>query len=124
MSTPTTILIADDDLDIRTILRSHLESSGFQVLEAAEVHHARVEQGDKVLTVFADDDFKLEQVIDVLKTKLSKRNVDIRCLDYAKVEKVSGNKVKQAITVKVGVDTELAKKLAQARTRLQKKARA
>jgi uncharacterized protein YajQ (UPF0234 family) len=64
-----------------------------------------------VLTVFADDDFKLEQVIDVLKTKLSKRNVDIRCLDYAKVEKVSGNKVKQAITVKVGVDTELAKKL-------------
>ena len=71
----------------------------------------RVEQGDKVLTVFADDDFKLEQVIDVLKTKLSKRNVDIRCLDYAKVEKVSGNKVKQAITVKVGVDTELAKKL-------------
>lgn len=72
---------------------------------------ARVEQGDKVLTVFADDDFKLEQVIDVLKTKLSKRNADIRCLDYAKVEKVSGNKVKQAITVKVGVDTELAKKL-------------
>ena len=72
---------------------------------------ARVEQGDKVLTVFADDDFKLEQVIDVLKTKLSKRNVDIRCLDYAKVEKVSGNMVKQAITVKVGVDTELAKKL-------------
>ena len=72
---------------------------------------ARVEQGDKVLTVFADDDFKLEQVIDVLKTKLSKRNVDIRCLDYAKVEKVSGTKVKQAITVKVGVDTELAKKL-------------
>ena len=72
---------------------------------------ARVEQGDKVLTVFADDDFKLEQVIDVLKTKLSKRNVDIRCLDYAKVEKVSGNKVKQAITVKVGVETELAKKL-------------
>ena len=72
---------------------------------------ARVEQGDKVLTVFADDDFKLEQVIDVLKTKLSKRNVDIRCLDYAKVEKVSGNKVKQAITVKVGVETDLAKKL-------------
>jgi uncharacterized protein YajQ (UPF0234 family) len=72
---------------------------------------ARVEQGDKVLTVFADDDFKLEQVIDVLKTKLSKRNVDIRCLEYGKVEKVSGNKVKQAITVKVGVETELAKKL-------------
>ena len=72
---------------------------------------ARVEQGDKVLTVFADDDFKLEQVIDVLKTKHSKRNVDIRCLEYGKVEKVSGNKVKQAITVKVGVETELAKKL-------------
>ena len=36
MNTQTTILIADDDVDIRTILRSHLEANGFQVLEAAD----------------------------------------------------------------------------------------
>ena len=53
---------------------------------------ARVEQGDKVLTVFADDDFKLEQVIDVLKTKLSKRNGH-PLPGLRQSRKVSGNKV-------------------------------
>ena len=72
---------------------------------------ARVEQADKVLTVYADSDFQCDQVKDILLSKLAKRNVDVRCLDHGKLEKVSGNKVKQAITVKVGVETELAKKL-------------
>jgi hypothetical protein len=72
---------------------------------------ARVELSDKVMTVFADDDFKVEQVLDVLKIKLSKREVDIRCLEYGKIEKVTGNKVKQTVTVKVGIETERAKKI-------------
>src|SRR5258708_5403984 len=72
---------------------------------------ARVEQADKVLTVFADDDFKLGQVYDVLIGKLAKRGVDIRCLQRGKVETISGDKVKQVITVKVRVDQELGKKL-------------
>ena len=72
---------------------------------------ARVEQAEKVLTMFADTEFQLDQVKDILKTKLAKRGVDIRCLDEGSVEKVSGNKVKQAITVKVGIETELAKKI-------------
>ena len=72
---------------------------------------ARVEQADKTLTVFADDDFKLGQVYDVLIAKLAKRGVDIRCLQRGKVETISGDKVKQVITVKVGVDQELGKKL-------------
>lgn len=72
---------------------------------------ARVEQADKVLTVFADDDFKLSQVRDVLTTKLAKRNVDIRCLETGDSEKISGGKVKQQITVRTGVATELAKKI-------------
>lgn len=72
---------------------------------------ARVELADKVLTVYADDEFKLGQVYDVLLAKLAKRNVDVRCLVRGKVEKSAGDKVKQAITVKVGVDQELAKKL-------------
>lgn len=72
---------------------------------------ARIEQKEHDLTAFADDDFKLEQVRDVLTTRLAKRSVDIRCLDLGAVEKISGNKVKQLITVKTGVETELAKKI-------------
>ena len=72
---------------------------------------ARVELGENLLTAFADDEFKLGQVRDVLTAKLAKRGVDVRCLEPGTVEKISGNKVKQAITVKVGVDLELAKRI-------------
>jgi len=72
---------------------------------------ARVEIGDQLLTVFADDDFKLGQVRDVLTGKLSKRGVDIRCLEVGQSEKISGNKVKQPVTVRAGVDQELGKKI-------------
>lgn len=72
---------------------------------------ARVEQAELLLTVYADDDFKLGQVYDILSAKLIKRGVDIKCLTRGSVEKVSGNKVKQVITVKTGVETELAKKI-------------
>lgn len=73
---------------------------------------ARVEQAEMVLTIYADNDFQLSQVQDILNTKLSKRGVDMRCLDVSdKIEKVSGNKVKRSCTVKVGIETELAKKL-------------
>lgn len=72
---------------------------------------ARVEQTDYVLTVFADDDFKLDQVQDVLNNRLIKRGIDIKCLEIDKPEKISGNKMKRKCTVKVGIDKDLAKKL-------------
>ncbi len=72
---------------------------------------ARIELGENLLTLFADDDFKLAQVYDVLTAKFAKRGVDVRSLERGKPEKVSGNKLKQAIRVKVGVDTELGKKI-------------
>ena len=72
---------------------------------------ARIEQADYQLTVYADDDFKLEQVQDILRTKLTTRGVDVRCLQKGSAEKISGNKVKQKLTVKVGLETELAKKI-------------
>ena len=75
---------------------------------------ARIEQGEDTLTLFADDDFKLGQVYDILTAKLAKRNVDVRYLDRGEVEKVSGNKVKQVVTVKEGVAGELAKKIVKA----------
>ncbi len=73
--------------------------------------NARIEQAEYQLTVFADDEFKLEQVLDILRTKLTKRSVDVRCLDKGQLEKISGNKVKQIVTVKTGLDSELAKKV-------------
>ncbi len=75
---------------------------------------ARVEQVDYVLTIYADDEFKLGQVLDILRTKLTKRNVDVRCLDKSEIEKVSGNKVKQQVTVRTGLETDLAKKIVRA----------
>jgi len=72
---------------------------------------ARVEQSELVLTVYADDEFKLEQVLDILRTKLTKRQIDVRCLERGDLEKVSGNKVKQVVTVKTGLETDLAKKI-------------
>jgi hypothetical protein len=72
---------------------------------------ARIEQADTALTLFADDEFKLGQVYDVLIGKLAKRNVDVRALDKAKPEKIGGDKVKQAVTVRTGVDQELGKKI-------------
>ena len=72
---------------------------------------ARVEQDDLALTVFADDEFKLGQVMDVLRQRLTKRNVDVRTLDLGVVTKISGDKVKQPVTVKVGIPVEKAKAL-------------
>ena len=72
---------------------------------------ARVEYKDKVLTLYADDEFKLGQVTDILTARLAKRQVDVRSLKTGDVEKVSGNKVKQAVAVRTGVDQELARKI-------------
>ncbi len=72
---------------------------------------ARVEQGQNLLTAYADDEFKLGQVRDVLTGKLAKRGIDIRCLEPGTIEKISGNKVKQEIKVREGVDTDLGKKI-------------
>ena len=72
---------------------------------------ARVEQAKLDLTVFADDEFKLGQVMDVLRQRLTKRNVDVRTLELGTVAKISGDKVKQPVTVKVGIPVERAKAL-------------
>jgi uncharacterized protein YajQ (UPF0234 family) len=72
---------------------------------------SRVEQAEYVLTVFADDDFKLDQVQEIVNAKLIKRGIDIKCLEVGKSEKISGNKVKRTVTVKTGVESELAKKI-------------
>jgi len=73
---------------------------------------ARVELKEKELTLWADSDFQIGQVMDILLAKLTKRGVDVRFLDRsAKIEKIGGDKVKQVLIVKSGIDTETAKKI-------------
>lgn len=72
---------------------------------------ARIEQAELVLTVFADDAYKLGQVLDVLRARMAKRNVDVRSLEPGEVEKISGDKVKQPVTVKSGIPVEKGKQL-------------
>jgi hypothetical protein len=61
--------------------------------------------------MFGDAEFQLTQVEDILRNKLTKRNVDVRFLDIGKVEKIGGDKVKQVVKVKNGIETEDAKKI-------------
>ena len=72
---------------------------------------AAIELKDKEITMFGDAEFQLTQVEDILRNKLTKRNVDVRFLDIGKVEKIGGDKVKQVIKVKNGIEAEDAKKI-------------
>ncbi|HEY8070171.1 MAG TPA: YajQ family cyclic di-GMP-binding protein [Burkholderiales bacterium] len=72
---------------------------------------ARVELAELALTVFADDEFKLGQVLDVLRGRMTKRNIDIRSLELGAVEKISGDKVKRTVTVKTGVPQDKGKQI-------------
>jgi hypothetical protein len=72
---------------------------------------ARIEQAEFALTVFADDEFKLGQVTDVLRARMAKRNIDVRSLEVGPVEKISGDKAKRLITVKVGIATDSGKRI-------------
>jgi uncharacterized protein YajQ (UPF0234 family) len=71
---------------------------------------ARVDQAELVLTLYADDEFKLTQVMDLLQGKCGKRGVDLRAFDAKPVEKL-GSKVKRIIQVKEGIEQEQAKKI-------------
>ncbi|HXF66790.1 MAG TPA: YajQ family cyclic di-GMP-binding protein [Burkholderiales bacterium] len=72
---------------------------------------ARVEidEKEKTLTAYADDEFKLRQLREVLTVRLAKRGVDVRALEPGRIEPASGNKVKQQIKVREGIEQERAK---------------
>ena len=72
---------------------------------------AGIELKDKEITLLGDADFQLQQVDEILRNKLAKRNVDVRFLDKGTVQKVSGDKVKQVVKVRSGIATEDGKKI-------------
>jgi len=75
---------------------------------------AAIELKDKEITLFGDAEFQLTQVEDILRNKLTKREVDVRFLDIGKVEKIGGDKVKQVVKVRNGLEGEAAKKIQKA----------
>jgi uncharacterized protein YajQ (UPF0234 family) len=72
---------------------------------------AAIELKDKEITLIGDADFQLTQIEDILRNKLTKRDVDVRFLDKGDVQKMGGDKVKQVIKVRDGIETELGKKI-------------
>ena len=72
---------------------------------------AAIELKDKEITVIGNAEFQLTQIDDILRNKLTKRSVDVRFLDTGDVQKMGGDKVKQPVAVKTGIDSENAKKI-------------
>ena len=67
--------------------------------------------GKDTLTLHSDDEARLTALIDVLQSKLIKRGIDIKFLDYGKLEAASKGTVRQVVTIKNGLPTETAKKI-------------
>lgn len=67
---------------------------------------------DKVITLHGDSDFQLDQIKDILFPAMEKKEIEsTKRLDHQPVQKVSGNKVKQELKIKNGIETEMAKKI-------------
>ena len=71
---------------------------------------ASFEFKDKTVTLTAEADFMLEQLIEILKLSLAKRKIDVQCLEY-KDAYASGEVVKQEVILREGIEKELAKKI-------------
>lgn len=63
------------------------------------------------LVVISDDDFKLQNVLDILQSKMAKRGLTLKNLEYGKVEPAASSTVKQRIKLKQGIDQDNAKKI-------------
>lgn len=72
--------------------------------------NARFERLDNVVTMIAEAEFQLQQMLDILQTKLHKRDVDIACLEMAEPQ-VAGKEARQEVTLRAGIDTPLARKI-------------
>jgi uncharacterized protein YajQ (UPF0234 family) len=72
---------------------------------------ASIELKDKEMTLIGDAEFQITQIEDILRNKLTKRNVDVRFLDMGDIQKMGGDKVKRVIKVRNGIESELAKKI-------------
>ncbi|SMB83259.1 hypothetical protein SAMN00017405_1020 [Desulfonispora thiosulfatigenes DSM 11270] len=63
------------------------------------------------IKIIADDTMRLNSVVDILQTKLIRRNVSVKNFDYGKVEDVGGGLVKQMVKIQQGLSTDVAKEI-------------
>jgi hypothetical protein len=73
-----------------------------------------VERKENVITLVADDDLKMKQMHELLKGYFTRRKLDAGALEFGDPEKASGNMVRQVVTVKQGIASDLAKKIVKA----------
>jgi len=71
---------------------------------------SRVELSGNIITLIAPTEFQVKQINDILQTKLSKRGIDIKCLEHGKISE-NLNDARQPVTLRQGIDKELAKKI-------------
>lgn len=72
---------------------------------------AHIEQKEAILTVYADSEFQVEQAADILSNKLAKRKIDLGCLVYGPVQAIGGDKGRQEVTIRHGIEQETGKKI-------------
>ena len=74
--------------------------------------NVELNEKDKLITLYGDSDFQLDQIKDILLPAMEKKEADSsKRLDHQEVQKVSGNKVKQELKIRAGIDSDLAKRL-------------
>lgn len=73
--------------------------------------HNEIDLKKEMITILAADDYKLQAIVDILKVKLTRRNVSTKCLDFGKAENASAGAVRQNITLLQGISKEQAKEI-------------
>lgn len=71
---------------------------------------AKFDRKEYEITITADTEYQLDAMLDALRTSLPKNGIGVSCLDIKKIQ-TAGKQVKRDITVRTGVETELAKKI-------------
>jgi len=71
---------------------------------------AKIEQVDNQLTLSAESDFQIKQMTPILKEKMSKRDIDVSCLEFSDVVEMN-KRARQQVLVREGLDKELARKI-------------
>ena len=73
--------------------------------------NSSIELGENDITIKTDDDYKLQAIGEILRAKMTRRNLDAKCLDYGEAENASGGTKRQLITIKQGISQDLAKSM-------------
>ncbi|RQO35814.1 YajQ family cyclic di-GMP-binding protein [Herminiimonas sp. KBW02] len=103
-----------------TVSKADLEAVKNSIIQAEKIINtrfdfkgtsARVELKERDISIYADSDFQLDQVRDVVTDTFSKRKFNLAFLDHGNIEKIGGDKLKQVIKIKNGIESDAAKKI-------------